>query len=85
MSDYFIYGFRIALPIFATTLLVNGISNISQSGTTDEYVCCWYAVKKYLQVYSLIFFTIVMLPSVSTMIEKCYKNINGIVSKGMSP
>ncbi len=23
MSDYFIYGFRIALPIFATTLLVN--------------------------------------------------------------
>ncbi len=44
MSDFFVIGFRIALPVFSAILMLNCVLAILAKGiTSDEYVCCWYA------------------------------------------
>ena len=43
MSDFFVIGFRIALPVFSAILMLNCVLAILI--TSDEYVCCWYAAK----------------------------------------
>ena len=44
MTDLFVIGFRIFLPIFACMMILNCILGIlAKVATTDEYVCSWYA------------------------------------------
>lgn len=85
MSDYFVYGFRIALPIFATTLLVNVILAILARVAPQMNM---FVVGMQLKIFTgifVIFFTIVMLPSVSTMIENIIRTLMASLVRGMSP
>ena len=85
MSDYFVYGFRIALPIFATTLLVNVVLAILARVAPQMNM---FVVGMQLKIFTgifVIFFTIVMLPSVSTMIENIIRTLMASLVRGMSP
>jgi len=85
MSDYFVYGFRIALPVFATTLILNVVLAILARVAPQMNM---FVVGMQLKIFAgifVIFFTIVMLPAVSTMIEDVVRTFMASLVRGMSP
>lgn len=84
MADYFIIGFRIALPVFATTLLLNCILAILARIAPQMNM---FVVGMQLKIFAgifVIFFTISMLPSVSTFIQNEIETILNALVRGMS-
>ena len=84
MSDYFVIGFRIALPVFATTLLLNCILAILARIAPQMNM---FVVGMQLKIFAGIFvilFTVVMMSSVATFIQSEIETILNALVKGMS-
>ena len=84
MSDYFVIGFRIALPVFATILLLNCILAILARIAPQMNM---FVVGMQLKIFTgiaVIFVVIVMLSSVSNFIYIEIKDIMVSLVKGMS-
>lgn len=84
MSDYFVIGFRIALPVFATILLLNCILAILARIAPQMNM---FVVGMQLKIFTgiaVVFAVIVMLPAVSNYIYIEIKDIMVSLVKGMS-
>lgn len=84
MGDYFVIGFRIALPVFATILLLNCILAILARIAPQMNM---FVVGMQLKIFTgiaVIFVVIVMLSSVSNFIYLEIKNIMVSLVEGMS-
>ena len=84
MSDYFIIGFRIALPVFAATLLLNCILAIlARIAPQMNMFVVGMQLKIFVGIF-VIFFTITMLPSVSGFIQNEIEALMASLVRGMS-
>ncbi len=84
MSDYFVIGFRIELPVFAATLLLNCVlAIIARVAPQMNMFVVGMQLKIFVGIF-VIFFTIVMLPSVSTFIYNEIQTVMASLVRGMS-
>jgi len=84
MSDYFVIGFRIALPVFATMLLLNCILAIlARIAPQMNMFVVGMQLKIFVGIF-VIFFTIRMLPAVSNFIFEEIKDLFSLLVRGMS-
>ena len=84
MSDYFIIGFRIALPVFAAILVLNCVLAILARVSPQMYM---FVVGMQLKIFVGIFvilFTISMLPSISNFILDEIEKLFAMLVRGMS-
>lgn len=84
VSDYFVIGFRIALPVFATMLILNCVLAILARIAPQMNM---FVVGLQLKIFAgilVIFFTIIMMPSVSNFIYDEVKSIMASLVRGMS-
>ncbi len=85
MSDYFVIGFRIALPVFAATLLLNCILAIlAKIAPQMNMFVVGMQLKIFVGIF-VIFFTVVMLPSVASFIQDEIETLTASLVRGMSP
>ncbi len=85
MSDYFIIGFRIALPVFAATLLLNCVLAIlARIAPQMNMFVVGMQLKIFVGIFA-VFFTIGMMPAVSTFIQGEIEKILASLVRGMSP
>lgn len=85
MSDYFIIGFRIALPIFAATLVLNCVLAIlAKVAPHMNMLVVGMQLKIFVGIF-VVFFTVIMLPAVSTFIEDEIRSLLASLVRGMSP
>jgi flagellar biosynthetic protein FliR len=85
VGDYFVIGFRIALPVFCVTLLLNIILAILARVSPQMNM---FVVGMQLKIFAGIFavlFTIIMMPAVSTAIEQEIHTLLSSLVRGMSP
>ena len=84
MADYFVIGFRIALPVFAAILLLNCILAIlARIAPQMNMFVVGMQLKIFVGIFVL-FFTIGMLPAVSTFILNEIETIMSALVRGMS-
>lgn len=84
MSDYFVIAFRIELPIFAATLLLNCIlAIIARVAPQMNMFVVGMQLKIFVGIF-VILFTIVMLPSVSNFIYNEIQTVMASLVRGMS-
>lgn len=84
MSDYFVIGFRIALPIFASILMLNCVLAILARIAPQMNM---FVVGMQLKIFTGIFvilFTISMLPSISNFILDEIEKLFAMLVRGMS-
>lgn len=81
ISDYFILGFRIALPIFVSLMLLNAILGILAKVASQLNMFAVGIQMKLLLGLAVMFITISLMPSISTavlnMIKTAVKSIAG--------
>ena len=77
MSDYFVIGFRIALPVFATLAILARIA------PQMNMFVVGMQLKIFVGIF-VIFFTISMLPAVSNIIFEEIKDLFSLLVRGMS-
>jgi flagellar biosynthetic protein FliR len=85
VGDYFVIGFRIALPVFCVTLLLNIILAILARVSPQMNM---FVVGMQLKIFAgifAVFFTIIMMPAVSTAIEQEIHTLLASLVRGMSP
>ena len=83
-TDYFVIGFRIALPVFATMLLLNCILAIlARIAPQMNMFVVGMQLKIFVGIF-VIFFTIRMLPAVSNFIFEEIKDLFSLLVRGMS-
>ena len=84
LADYFIVGFRIALPVFVAVMLMNAILGILTKVASQLNMFAVGIQMKLLIGLGIMFLTVEMLPSVSTfimnMMEQAAKSIVGGLS-----
>lgn len=84
LADYFIVGFRIALPVFVAVMLVNAILGILTKVASQLNMFAVGIQMKLLIGLGIMFLTVEMLPSVSTfimnMMEQAAKSVVGGLS-----
>ncbi|MDO5383104.1 MAG: flagellar biosynthetic protein FliR [Eubacteriales bacterium] len=84
MSDYFVIGFRIALPVFASTLMLNCVLAIlARIAPQMNMFVVGMQLKIFVGIF-VIFFTIGMLPAVSTVILNEIETLLSALVRGMS-
>ena len=84
MSDYFIIGFRIALPVFAAILVLNCVLAIlARVSPQMNMFVVGMQLKIFVGIF-VIFFTIRMLPAVSNFIFEEIKDLFSLLVRGMS-
>ena len=84
MSDYFIIGFRIALPVFAAILVLNCVLAILARVSPQMNM---FVVGMQLKIFVGIFvilFTVSMLPSISNFILDEIEKLFAMLVRGMS-
>lgn len=84
VSDYFVIGFRIALPIFASILMLNCVLAILARIAPQMNM---FVVGMQLKIFTGIFvilFTISMLPSISNFILDEIEKLFAMLVRGMS-
>lgn len=85
MSDYFVIGFRIALPVFAATLLLNCILAIlARIAPQMNMFVVGMQLKIFVGIFA-VFFTIRMMPAVSSVIQGEIEKVLASLVRGMSP
>ncbi len=84
ISDYFIIGFRIALPVFATILLMNAILAIIVKVAPQMNMFVIGMQLKILVGLGVIFLTIGLLPSISSFLFGQMKSVITHVVEGMT-
>lgn len=85
ISDYFIIGFRIALPVFSATLLLNVVLAIlARIAPQMNMFVVGMQLKIFVGIF-VIMFTIVMMPAVTTVIEEEIHTLLASLVRGMSP
>ncbi len=85
MSDYLIIGFRIALPVFAATLILNVILAIlARVAPQMNMFVVGMQFKIFVGIFAIML-TVVLMPMVSTFIESEIKSIMAKLVRGMSP
>lgn len=85
MSDYFVIGFRIALPVFAATLLLNCILAIlARIAPQMNMFVVGMQLKIFVGIFT-VFFTVGMMPSVSSFIQGEIEKLLASLVRGMSP
>lgn len=85
IGDYFVIGFRIALPVFSVTLLLNVVLAILARIAPQMNM---FVVGMQLKIFAGIFavmFTVVMMPAVSTVIEEEIHTLLASLVREMSP
>lgn len=85
MGNYFVIGFRIALPVFSVTLLLNVVLAIIARIAPQMNM---FVVGMQLKIFAGIFavlFTIVMMPAVATFIENQIHTLMASLVRGMTP
>ena len=84
VSDYFVIGFRIALPIFAAMLILDCILAIlARIAPQMNMFVVGMQLKIFVGIF-VIFITIVMMPAVSNFIADEVKSIMASLVRGMS-
>ncbi len=84
MADYFVIGFRIALPVFAATLLLNCIlAIIAKVAPQMNMFVVGMQLKIFVGIF-VIMFTVVMLPAVSNFIYNEMQTVIATLVRGMS-
>lgn len=83
IADYFVIGFRIALPVFITLMVMNCILGIMARIAPQMNMFAVGMQIKILIGFIIMFFTISMLPSVATVLMETMKNNIVDVVKGM--
>ena len=84
MSDYFVIGFRIALPVFAAMLLLNSfLAMLARIAPQMNMFVVGMQLKIFVGIF-VIFFTISMLPAVSNIIFEEIKDLFSLLVRGMS-
>lgn len=84
LSDYFVIGFRIALPVFATTLLLNCVLAVLARISPQMNM---FVLGMQLKIFAGIFvilFTISMLPSISNFLLDEIELMFAALVRGMS-
>ncbi len=84
ISDYFVIGFRIAIPVFAAMLLLNCILAIIAKVSPQMNMFVIGIQLKLFVGIMVIYFTIVMLPAVSNFILDEIEAIFASLVRGMS-
>ena len=84
VSEYFVIGFRIALPVFAVMLLVNCILAIMAKVSPQMNMFVVGIQLKLFVGLLVIYFTISMLPAVSGYILEEIETIFAALVRGMS-
>lgn len=84
MTDYFIIGFRIALPVFAAILMLNCILAILAKIAPQMNMFVVGMQLKLIVGILVIFFTVSMLPAISTFIFEEIKSLMSALVRGMS-
>ncbi|MDO5403579.1 MAG: flagellar biosynthetic protein FliR [Eubacteriales bacterium] len=84
MTDYFVIGFRIALPVFSATLMLNCILAILAKIAPQMNMFVVGMQLKLIVGILIIFFTISMMPAVSTFIFEEIKTVMSALVRGMS-
>lgn len=85
MSDYFVIGFRIALPVFASTLLLNCILAIlARVAPQMNMFVVGMQLKIFVGIFA-VFFTISLMPAVATVIENEVEKLLASLVRGLSP
>ncbi|MGN0408504.1 MAG: flagellar biosynthetic protein FliR [Bacteroides sp.] len=85
MGDYFVIGFRIALPMFACMLLLNCVLGVLARIAPQMNMFVLGMQLKIFVGIIVIFFTIIMLPSVSTYIFRQIRTIIVQLVNSMTP
>ena len=85
MGDYFVIGFRIALPMFACMLLLNCVLGVLARIAPQMNMFVLGMQLKIFVGIIVIFFTIIMLPSVSTYIFRQIRTIIVQIVNSMTP
>lgn len=81
VADYFIIGFRIALPVFVTLMILNVILGVLTKVASQLNMFAVGIQMKLLVGLAVMFVTVGLLPSISTaiygMMEQVIKNVAG--------
>lgn len=83
LGDYIVIGFRICLPIFAVTLLVNAILGVLAKVSPQLNMFAVGIQIKILIGLTVLFFTFIMLPSISNFIMEEIKTITAMLVESM--
>lgn len=83
ISDYFIIGFRIALPIFSAIIIMNCVLGIMAKVAPQMHMFSVGIQIKLLTGFFIMFVTVRLIPSVSNFVSDTMKNIMDEVMKGL--
>lgn len=83
LSEYFIIGFRIALPIFSAILIMNCILGIMAKVAPQMHMFSIGIQIKLLTGLLIMFVTVKLIPSVSGFVSDTMKNLVEEVMKGL--
>lgn len=83
LSEYFIIGFRIALPIFSAILIMNCILGIMVKVAPQMHMFSIGIQIKLLTGLLIMFVTVKLIPSVSGFVSDIMKNLVEEVMKGL--
>lgn len=83
ISDYFIIGFRIALPIFSAILIMNCMLGIMAKVAPQMHMFSVGIQMKLLTGLFILFVTVRLIPTISNFVSDTMKNIVSEVMKGL--
>lgn len=83
VSQYFVIGFRIALPVFITIMILNCILGILAKIAPQMNMFAVGMQIKILVGLFVLYFTVIMIPSVSNHLMEVMKNVIIKVVKGL--
>lgn len=83
ISDYFIIGFRIALPIFSAIIIMNCVLGIMAKVAPQMHMFSVGIQIKLLTGFFIMFVTVRLIPSVSNFVSDTMKNVMDEVMKGL--
>ncbi len=83
VADYFIIGFRIALPVFVTLMLLNAILGILTKVASQLNMFAVGIQMKLLLSFAIMYLTVAMLPAAATYILKMMKAAVKAIAGGL--
>jgi len=84
LSDYFLIGFRIVLPIFAVTLIMNVVLGIMTKIAPQIHMFSVGIQIKIIAGFFIIMMTIILLPNITSFLNDSMRDMVKVVMKGLS-
>lgn len=85
MSDYFIIGFRIALPVFASSLVVNIVLGIMTKVAPQIHMFSIGMQLKIIVGLIVMFMTVTVIPNITSFLFDEMKDMMIVVIRSMTP